>query len=99
MTQDEKAALRFKEWKHTFGTWVIMRPNEDIPLMIGTLVEFFTLGDAIFPKVQVGEEFYTCMGVMISHTSEMLAFLETLTPQKQWKILSNISLAIRINKG
>lgn len=78
------------------GRKVIVRSNEyDNPLLIGTLVGFVDLGLPIVKSESSGEDLM-CGGVVIPHTNEMHGFLLTLSGKRQWAILRDIAIAIKV---
>lgn len=69
----------------TKGLKVIVRSNENEPFNVG---EFVRMSEFGLPVVTVGEHDLICGGVLIPYTDEMAQFLNTLSPKRQWEILS-----------
>ena len=83
------------------GKRVICRSNEDEPLMIGEVIgEGFAGGvlmvkDELIVQDEADGRVYNVMGIVIPHTDEMQAFLETMIPKKQYEFLKEIVQFIR----
>ena len=74
------------------GDKVIVRSNEDNPLMIGTLVRFESFGQSNtrLPIIEdQDEKEWLCMGIIKLYSEELLAELEPMTPKEQWNHLSH----------
>ena len=78
---------------------VIIKSNEERGFQVGQLTGFTVVNTAIFPEVTCDGTPWLVMGAMISHTDEMEEFLGSLSPQRQWEILSGVTVANTINKG
>ena len=71
------------------GNKVIVRSNEDIPLMTGVVTRFFDMDGKWSDKTPVvksdidGEE-YVCMGLVLPFNTELVELLQTMTPKEQW---------------
>ena len=78
---------------------VIVRSNNDEPYKIGNLIGFKILGnistEVPIIRLDSGEEVIS-FGVVIPYSKEMEDFLDTLSFSKQWEILKDISMSIRI---
>jgi hypothetical protein len=90
---------KFESWKSCLSTKVIARSNEDEPLVVGELVGFSRLGGTHLPEVESGGKTYIYMGVVVPFSEELFEMLSKVDPKRQWEILSEISLAIQINRN
>lgn len=72
----------------TTGTKVIVRSNEDEPLLVGEFVGYADVTG--IPMIESEGKVWLVMGVIIPHSDEMFGFLESLTNQRQWEILSQM---------
>ncbi len=68
---------------------VIVRSNEDDPLIIGEVVRFLESHSSIpiVKSIETGKE-YICMGIVKLYSKELLAELKPLTPKEQWNKLA-----------
>jgi hypothetical protein len=91
---------RFENWGAMLGTKVIIRSDNDEPLVTGELVEFDNDKIPII-RIQDGDSTkeIMSMGVMIPYSEEIEAMLKGLSFRRQWDILSAISLGIQISRG
>ncbi len=75
------------------GDKVIVRSNEDDPLLIGHITSFTDFGNPkndLCPIVEDEEtkEEFICMGIVKPYSEGLLKELEPLTPKEQWNLLS-----------
>jgi len=84
---------KFKEWKERFGVKVLVRSNEDEPLIIGQLVGFAEIRDEDFPVVNIDGDNTVCMSIVIPYSEEVFDALNFLDPKRQWEIMRDISIA------
>ena len=87
---------RFDNWKQELGTRVIVRSNEDEPLEVGDLIDFYALPGNEFPLVRIGEKELVCMGIVVPYSEELHTMLSAMPPKHQWNVMRGISLAIQI---
>lgn len=80
------------------GKRVIVRSNEDEPLLFGTFKGFTP--DTLIPLVedQDGKQ-WLCMGIIVPDTPRMVSALSSLTPKGQWEWLREISCMIQVVHG
>lgn len=92
---------KFNDWKLSIGTTkVIVRSNENEPFKVGELVGFYKLNKTDeLPLVYLDGKELVCMGIVIPWAKEIEALLRPLTPARQWELLKDLSVAIRIAKG
>ena len=75
------------------GDRVIVRSNEDDPLLIGTIIDFENFDNPKndwFPVVQdeQTDKPFTCLGIVNPYSEQLLTELENLTPKEQWNKLA-----------
>ena len=82
------------ETNYPIGSRVIVRSNNDEPLMIGELVEWPAFGSneastpiPVVKDEENGEKFF-CMGVMCHYDEKLITALDKLTPAEQWNVLA-----------
>jgi hypothetical protein len=72
------------------GTKVFIRSNEDEPIKVGRLVDWFDadgkFSEAI-PVVKVGGKRYYACGIVVVYTKDAIAELNRLSPKQQWEQL------------
>lgn len=74
------------------GDRVMVRSNNDEPLMIGTIIDFDTCNFAskeFLPIVmdEKTDKEYICFGMVLPYQQSMAEQLEKLTPKQQWDFL------------
>ena len=72
---------------------VIVRSNEDDPLLIGHINRFEDFGNpknSLCPvvKCEKTEKEYVCMGITKPYSDELIETLKPLTPKEQWNYLA-----------
>lgn len=77
------------------GHRVIVRSNEDEPLIIGTVIDFENFGNSRnndFPVVadENSEKILVCCGICITYTDFIFNWLSPMTPKQQWDSLSKL---------
>ena len=75
------------------GEKVIVRSNEKENFKVGELVRFKNTGGGLLPVVRIGEEDYMCASIVVKWHKELEDFLRTLSPAKQWEIMSDIIMS------
>ena len=72
------------------GQQVIVRSNEDDPLLVGMLDRFEgpTVTGGVPVVKDANNKEWWCSGIVFPFSQKFYAFLNTLTPQEQWELLS-----------
>ena len=77
---------------------VIVRSNENDPLIIGKIINYIPLGKSenLFPLVlpEGQKDPVIAMGATVPYTDELMKELEPLTPKEQWEKLQWNSLPV-----
>jgi hypothetical protein len=88
-----------ENWDMSLGhRKVIIRSNEKTPFKIGKLLGFHQVdrhGTEV-PLVRVDDQDLICLGAVIPWSPEMEHFLNSLTPERQWVILREIFVAVKM---
>lgn len=70
------------------GQRVLVRSNEDEPLVIGNCVDFTTIGNLEFPIVEKSDGTKIMpFGFVVPFSEEVLIELAQLTPKEQWDLM------------
>jgi hypothetical protein len=78
------------EVNYPTGSRVIVRSNNDEPLMIGTIEKWEEIGGTKVPVIkdeETGKNFFV-MGVIRHYHDLLLEALNKLTPYEQWNVLA-----------
>jgi len=79
--------------KYLLNKRVIYRSNEDEDYMIGELIGFSDISStSLIPIIQSEKDGikYTCMGITIKYTDEIVRILDKLTPKEQWELMAAV---------
>lgn len=73
------------------GKTVICRSNENDPLIIGTIVDFYDANGKWTTKIPIvesnGQQFIAC-GLVIEYTPQLVSQIQHMTPKEQWDYLA-----------
>lgn len=74
------------------GKRVIVRSNEDAPLIIGKVVRYETFDGKAFKPLPIvvseaDKKEYICMGIVVEYSNELFNQLENMNPKEQWNFL------------
>jgi len=67
---------------------VLVRSNEDEPLLVGTLVGYQTITQAknIVPLVRYDNKTFLCLGIVLPYDEKFESFLNTISPNEQYRL-------------
>lgn len=74
-------------------TRVIVRTNDAKPLMLGTLRDFDDDGDPVVEDTDGKRCAVT--GIVLPYSPWVVTWLNTLNPEQQWSLLSNMVTAVK----
>lgn len=74
------------------GKRVIVRSNEDVPLLIGKVIRYEDFDGKAFEPIPVvvseeDEREYLCMGIVVEYSDKLFNELEGMKPKEQWEFL------------
>ena len=69
------------------GTKVFIRSNENEPIKFGSLVDGNGKFSSEIPIVKVGKKRYFACGIVLVYTPDVIAELNGLSPNEQWRLL------------
>jgi len=80
------------------GEKVIVRSNEDEPIVVGTIIGWQQLGDTEFPLVKYdgSDKECICFSVILPYNEKLHELFTELSPTDGWELARDISLVTQI---